>query len=157
MKPMPPDPELEIERVRRHTADPVNQKIDDATAQNIRHYRNQSAEVIAQRIRALEDEWNIERVLEVNASTLALTGLLLGATVNRRWLLLSSGVLGFLLLHGLHGWCPPVPFLRRAGIRTRSEIDREKAALKYARGDFYREADSRPSTPRRLGALIGAT
>jgi len=34
------------------------------------------------------------------------------------------------LQHGLQGWCPPLPLLRRLGIRTRGEIDREKYALK---------------------------
>lgn len=34
-----------------------------------------------------------------------------------------------LLQHGLQGWCPPLPVLRRLGVRTRGEIDREKYAL----------------------------
>jgi hypothetical protein len=73
---------------------------------------------------------DIERVLEVNASTLALSGLILGLTKNRKWLFLPGIVLPFLLQHGLQGWCPPLPLLRRFGIRTRGEIDREKYALK---------------------------
>ena len=56
--------------------------------------------------------------------------------VKRKWLLLSGAVLGFLLQHAINGWCPPIPLLRRFGIRTRSEIDREKYALKILRGDF---------------------
>ena len=74
----------------------------------------------------------MERVLEVNASTLALSGLVLGATVNKKWLLVPCVVLSFLLQHGLQGWCPPLPLLRRLGVRTRGEIDREKYALKAA-------------------------
>ncbi|WP_407921819.1 hypothetical protein, partial [Corallococcus sp. AB049A] len=27
----------------------------------------------------------------------------------------------FLLQHGLQGWCPPLPLLRRLGLRTRGE------------------------------------
>ena len=42
----------------------------------------------------------------------------------------------FLLSHGLRGWNPMIPALRRIGIRTRNEIDREIYALKAARGDF---------------------
>jgi hypothetical protein len=45
-------------------------------------------------------------------------------------------VLSFLLLHSIQGWCPPVPVLRRLGVRTRREIDRELFALKVLRGDF---------------------
>jgi hypothetical protein len=56
--------------------------------------------------------------------------------VDRRWLLLSAGVLGFLFLHSTQGWCPPLPALRRAGVRTKDEINREKFALKHLRGDF---------------------
>jgi len=65
----------------------------------------------------------LERVLEVNASTLALSGLILGLTKNRKWLFPAGIVLPFLLQHGLQGWCPPFTLLRRLGIRTRGEID----------------------------------
>lgn len=78
----------------------------------------------------LDEEWDVERVLEVNASTLALTGLALGVTVNKRWLAMPAVVLLFLFQHGVQGWCPPLPILRRLGIRSRGEIDREKYALK---------------------------
>jgi hypothetical protein len=57
-------------------------------------------------------------------------------TVSRKWLLLSAAVGGFLLQHAVSGWCPPIPLLRRLGIRTRSELDREKFALEALRGDF---------------------
>ena len=78
----------------------------------------------------LDKEWDIERVLEVKASALALTGLVLGLTVNKRWFAVPGIILAFLLQHGLQGWCPPIPILRRLGVRTRGEIDREKYALK---------------------------
>jgi len=45
-------------------------------------------------------------------------------------------VLPMLLMHATQGWCPPVPVLRRFGVRTRHEIDAEKYALKILRGDF---------------------
>jgi hypothetical protein len=127
---------FETERVRRNTVESVNHAIDERIARNIRRFANQPKEVISERIAALEREWDVERVLETNASALGLTGLALGATVNRRWFWLTGAVLGFLLLHGVQGWCPPLPVLRRIGVRTRSEIDREKFALKYLRGDF---------------------
>jgi len=82
------------------------------------------------RIGEVDREWDIERVLEVNASSLALTGLVLGATVDKKWLTLPAVVLPFLLQHALQGWCPPLPLLRRLGLRTQGEIDREKYALK---------------------------
>lgn len=121
---------INADRVRRATSPDINRKIDLETAYNISHYKRQGKDVIEQRIHELDAEWDIERVLEVNASTLALTGLVLGLTVNRKWLFVPGIVLPFLLQHGLQGWCPPLPILRRLGVRTRGEIDREKYALK---------------------------
>ena len=57
----------------------------------------------------LDREWDIERMLEGTASSIGLAGLLLGATVNRKWFLLPFMVSGFLLKHAVDGWCPPVP------------------------------------------------
>ena len=118
------------DRVRHSTVPNVKREIDRQTNSNIRHYANSSEEVINRRIEELDQEWDIERALEANASALALTGLLLGLTVNRKWLALPTVVLSFLLQHSLQGWCPPLPLFRRLGVRTRGEIDREKYELK---------------------------
>jgi hypothetical protein len=117
------------DRVRRSTAVHLNEKIDQVTDSNIRSYANSSHDAIQHRIQDLDEEWDVERVLEVNASTLAFTGLVLGITVNKKWLALPAVVLPFLFQHGVQGWCPPLPILRRLGIRTRGEIDREKHEL----------------------------
>jgi hypothetical protein len=119
-----------LDRVRSSTASHVNEEIDLQTDINIQRYKGKNKTEILERIQMLDKEWDIERVLEVNASTLALTGLILGLANNRKWLLLPGIVLPFLFQHGLQGWCPPLPLLRRLGIRTRGEIDREKYALK---------------------------
>jgi len=74
--------------------------------------------------------------LEANAASFALAGLTLGLGVDRKFLVLSVGVLAFLLQHALQGWCPPVPLFRRLGIRTQREIDTERMALKILRGDL---------------------
>jgi hypothetical protein len=63
------------DRVRHSTAPQVNREIDRQTNNNIRRYANASPEVITRRIEELDREWDVERALEVNASTLALTGL----------------------------------------------------------------------------------
>jgi hypothetical protein len=118
------------DRVRRSTPVDLNEKIDRVTDSNIQSYLNSSHATIQKRIQELDEEWDVERVLEVNASTLALTGLALGLTVNRRWLALPAVVMGFLFQHSVQGWCPPLPLLRRMGVRTRGEIDREKYELK---------------------------
>ncbi len=118
------------DRVRRSTSPHINVEIDRKTDARIAVLAGRSRQKIEQRIAQLDQEWDIERVLEVNASTLALTGLVLGVTVDKRWLAVPAVVLPFLLQHGLQGWCPPLPVLRRLGVRTRGEIDREKYALK---------------------------
>jgi hypothetical protein len=126
----------EFERVRRHTSARTNKRIDEVIARTVEAYAARTEGAITQRIDELDREWDIERVLETNASSLALLGVGLATAVNRKWLALSAAVLGFLLLHGVQGWCPPLPVLRRAGVRTRAEIDRERFALKFLRGDF---------------------
>lgn len=118
------------DRVRRSTSPELNLEIDRQTDANIHRYADMGRDAIEQRLQQLDREWDVERVLEVNASTLALTGLVLGLTVNRKWFALPGVVLPFLLQHGLQGWCPPLPVLRRLGVRTRGEIDREKYLLK---------------------------
>jgi hypothetical protein len=124
------------DRVRANTAAEVNQRIDQQTEENVRHYSGRSAQEISWRLQELQTEWDIERVLETLAPSFSLTGLVLGATIDRRWFLLPGVVLSFLLMHAIQGWCPPVPVLRRLGIRTREEIERERYALKALRGDF---------------------
>jgi hypothetical protein len=120
------------DRVRRSTAQHINERIDREADKRVGRLSHGTPQAIEQRIAQLDQERDVERFLEVNASTLALTGLVLGITVNRRWLLLPGLVLPFLLQHGLQGWCPPLPILRRLGVRTRGEIDREKYALRRA-------------------------
>jgi hypothetical protein len=60
----------------------------------------------------------------------------MSVTVHRKWLALPAVVAGFFFQHALQGWCPPLPIIRALGVRTRTEIDKERYALKAARGDF---------------------
>jgi hypothetical protein len=112
-------------------------RIDKEARARIIGLRGAPPEELTARIDELEGESDIERVLEINASTLALVGVLLGGFVNRKLLALPVVVLAFLLQHGIQGWCPPVPLLRKLGVRTRQEIDAERCALKAMRGDFH--------------------
>ncbi|WCO66332.1 hypothetical protein PO878_17670 [Iamia majanohamensis] len=99
-------------------------------------YLGKPEEAITARIRELECESDMERILAANASTLALLGVLGGLFVNRRLFLVPLVVLTFLLQHAVQGWCPPLPLFRRLGVRSRQEIDAERYALKALRGDF---------------------
>ena len=124
------------DRVRAQTTPEINDGIDTQTKRRLMRAAGAPPAVLGRLIADLDEEWEIERWLETNASLLALSGTLLGAFVNRKFLILPCLVLPFLLQHAVQGWCPPVPLFRRKGIRTRREIETEKNALKALRGDF---------------------
>ncbi|HSH82104.1 MAG TPA: hypothetical protein VLA19_26555 [Herpetosiphonaceae bacterium] len=73
-----------VDPVRRHTSEDASRVIGRATEERVRAYAAQSDAVIANRMREVEPEWDIERVLEVNVATLAFTGVVLGGTVDKR-------------------------------------------------------------------------
>lgn len=119
-------------RVPENTADEVNAKIRRQTEENIIRYARAGRGAIYRRLAELDNEWDVERALETMAPSFTLGGLLLGTTVNRKWLLLPVMVNAFLLLHALQGWCPPLPVLRQLGFRTTGEIELERRALENA-------------------------
>jgi hypothetical protein len=124
------------DRVQAHTSEAINHKIEEEARARVLQAAGANRERLSRRIQELEEEWDIERFLEMNASALAFTGVVLGLLWNRKFFLIPCLVLPFLFQHAVQGWCPPIPFLRRRGIRTRREIDLEKYAIKALRGDF---------------------
>src|SRR5687767_1170497 len=94
----------EADRVRAKTTPESLRKIDVTIEEKILFYSTQSKEAISARISQLEREWDIERWLETNASSLALLGLILGLTKSRKYLVMSGAVLSFLLMHAVQGW-----------------------------------------------------
>jgi hypothetical protein len=126
----------DLDRVRAHTAERANAELDEQRLRDVAGLVGASDAQIARRIEELDREWDVERVLEANASALMLLSLGLAAVHSRRWLALSTAVPAFLLQHALQGWCPPIAVIRRMGVRTRREIDAERTALKAIRGDF---------------------
>jgi hypothetical protein len=143
--------------VENATSAELNRRVAAGIEESVRHHAEHPEE-IERRLDELDREWDIERTLEANAATLALTGTLLGAFVDRRFLVLPAIVTGFLLQHALQGWCPPVPVFRRLGVRTMAEIDRERYALKALRGDFERPspASANPNPLHRAEAALEA-
>lgn len=137
------------ERVPLHTRPRDNRRIHARTLHDVSRYFEATEETISARIKELEREWDIERTLEANAATVSLAGLALGIFVDRRYLLLPVAVAGFLLQHALQGWCPPLPVLRRLGVRTAAEIHQEILALRILRGDFV----EKPVYPESLLAI----
>src|ERR1043165_2355356 len=111
-------------RVSAHTAKSVNRRIEREASARLRSIGNDQ-DAIRQRLTELDREWDIERMLEANAATLAFTGTVLGLTVDKRFFALPLAVTAFLLQHAIQGWCPPLPVLRRLGFRTSREIEDE--------------------------------
>jgi hypothetical protein len=139
-----------VNRVPEQTCVYINERIRRQTEQRIARLKHAGAAVITRRLAELDAEWDIERTLEANAATASLVGLTLGAMVNKRWFIFPGIVATFLLQHALQGWCPPLPVFRRLGIRTASEIDYERYALKALRGDFAEVPNQKRSGSQRV-------
>ena len=148
----------ESDRVRRNTAQEVNRMLDTRMEDRVRGYAMSGDKAeISKRIEELEREWSIERLIETEASMMGLTGLGLGAFVNRKFLALPALVGSMVLLHGVQGWYPMLPLFRRLGFRSREEIDREKFAMKVLRGDFDAvDADGRADEQDRVMRALSA-
>src|SRR6478752_9591576 len=126
------------DRVREHTPKSVLRRIDRMHDAAVVAGR----EAILRRLVQLDYEWDIDRALMVNfavAGGASLTAGLLRYTrtplFSRRrkgFLYLFGAQLGFLLLHGMLGWCPPVSVFRRLGFRTQREIEAERRDLRDA-------------------------
>ncbi|MBC7291981.1 MAG: DUF2892 domain-containing protein [Actinotalea sp.] len=148
--------------VRGATTDDVNRDLDEQRVRDVARLRGADEAAISDRLAELDREWDVERVLELNAASLTLVGVALSRLHSPRWLVLSTIVPGFLVQHALQGWCPPIEVFRRLGVRTRREIDTERTALKALRGDFAdvpaRDADTgaAPEEVARLALEVSA-
>jgi hypothetical protein len=130
---------LETDRVRRHTAPHVNERIDLLTQARVSTTLQAGPEAVQRRLGELEHEWDVDRALMVNFAVAGgaafAAGMLRYATpplfgARPKGMLYFFGAqLGFLLLHGVAGWCPPASLFRRLGFRTQREIEAERAAL----------------------------
>ena len=139
------------ERVTRNTTIAINEDIAAQTEENLQYYATHPEEIDA-RLHELDREWDVERALEAHAAGISIVGVILGMFVDRKWFALPAIVGGFLMQHVISGWSPPLPVLRRAGVRTQTEIERERYALKALRGDFSPIIiqEDRETLPRRI-------
>jgi hypothetical protein len=132
-----------VDHVQAHTDDTVNRHIREEMEIRLGYYAAHPRE-IGQRLDELNREWDIERVLEVNAASFSLLGITLAATAHPLWLLFPTIIAAFLLLHAVQGWCPPLPVFRRLGIRTATEINEERYALKALQASVGNAGTSAP-------------
>lgn len=132
-------------RVPLHTAPRINRKVQEDMMERVRQFESADEMRLKKRLRELDAEWDTERVLETNAAGLVLAGVVLSAVHSPRWLILSGLVSVFLLQHALQGWCPPLPLLRRLGVRTLNEIESEKETIRKMierRVDIYQPPEA---------------
>lgn len=117
-----------LEKARK-IKEKVKENIEGKTSSNLVHYANETEAVIKERIEALDNEWDMDRMLQLNASVFSIAGIALGARVHKNWFILPGVIAGFLALHAVKGWCPPVPLFKAMGVRSRKDIDKEKYGL----------------------------
>ncbi len=117
-------------RVPLHTAPRINRRVQENMMERVRQLEEADEMRLKHRLRELDSEWDTERVLETNAAGMMLAGVVLSAVHSTKWLLLSGLAGAFLLQHALQGWCPPLPLLRRMGVRTLNEIEAEKETVR---------------------------
>ena len=70
-------------RVQENTDEAINNHIRAQTERNIEYFSRKGGAAIDQRLEELDREWDVERLLETNAASLALLGVGLGALVDR--------------------------------------------------------------------------
>jgi hypothetical protein len=124
------------DRVRAHTATHVNVRIDRLAKVSVEETARAGREAIVARLKELDAEWDVDRALFANFAVLGSIAHELGG---RRpgWKLFFRAQLGFLLMHAIVGWCPPLVVLRRLGFRTAREIAAERNALLARLGDAH--------------------
>ncbi len=127
------------DRVRDHSAAKVNREIDRRMRFSIEEAVRQGRDAVVRRVTSLDREWDIDRVVMVTFAAIGATTFGIGLKrfaqprlFRRRrtaGLYVFGAQLGFLMLHGLVGWCPPASLFRRMGVRTKAEIETEKTVL----------------------------
>ena len=131
-----PDTQLqEFDRVRHMSSDKANRSIDASTRESIERATAGGRDAIERRLTALQQEWDIDRVLMVNFATLVFAQLV-AATRDRRWLWGPLVQTPFLMMHATLGWCPPSLWFRPMGFRTRFEIQAEREELLRRLGEL---------------------
>jgi hypothetical protein len=126
----------DTDRTRANTWPDINRRLDHEAELRLRAVAAQERSALTHRIEELEREWDFDRIIEAEASLMGLTGLVLGIVVDRRFIAIPALVTSMMLLHSTQGWYPLLPLLRRLGVRTEDEIERERYAVKALRGDF---------------------
>ncbi len=115
----------------------MDRRVEEAIGAQLRYCAGNRRR-IARRLRELDEEWDLESVLESNASIVTALGVIAGAVANRRVPSVPVSWAASLVRLAANGLLPLEPLLRRLGLRTSREIEIERTALTIMRGDLER-------------------
>ena len=104
-------------------------------AQNVSFYKA-NPRGIQTRLEALDEEWDVDKVLQVVTGGASIASFWFSLTKSRLWSIVPAILGGGALAYGITGQSPAADLVRRFGIRTRDEIEGERMALLAVRGDF---------------------
>ena len=125
------------DRIREHTRESVNKKIDRQTLGAVADSIGSTDEIVS-RLKELDREWHVDRALMLNFAAIGgVTAAMAMRSLARRGRFGGWGVffwvqVGFLAYHAIRGWCPPLPVFRRLGFRSANEIGAEREVLHEA-------------------------
>ncbi len=119
------------DRIRRQTDPAVLRRIDRDTDLRIMWYTKRTVTELRERLVELDHEPDVEGSLAARGPLLALANAVIGGSTTKDL----------------------VPLLRRLGVRTRSEIDRERQALR----SLVRSQEGAPAAPVAVAVQEHAT
>jgi hypothetical protein len=122
-------------RVANNTGAAINRRFEGQAADRVKQCARAGPDAIERRLAKLDREWDIERLIEVEAPATIMLGILLANLHDRRWMMLSAFAASMVIVHSLQGWYPLLPVLRRLGVRSQAEIEMERNALRALRGE----------------------
>ncbi len=127
------------DRVREHSAEAVNRRIDQRTESSVNTATRGGRDTVQRRLTELDYEWDVDRALMLNFAVLGAASFAVGmrryanspmlGPRRKGFLYLFGAQLAFLAMHAVVGWCPPSALFRRLGFRTKPEIEAERLQL----------------------------
>jgi len=123
------------DKIRARSPCRLNEQIDHCIATRIEDLATRSDADRQAHLDRLDRAWSVDQAALVGLALVSMASTL-AAWVRPRWLGLAAISTASLLQAATGGGGAVIAVLRRAGLRTRSEIECERYALKALRGDF---------------------
>ena len=132
---------MEDLKPKETTTKEAKDKIVDRTFEIVKEFAHKGRKKITDRLREIEREADLEKIIYLNLAAIATTGAVLSyISGDKRWAIMPAAAALILGVDTLFGITSKVPFLRRLGLRLKDEILHERYALKALRGDFKNTA-----------------